>query len=187
MKLINLYFMRHGESQANQDGLLAGASESPITHRGRLQVSQAGHYLRGLDMHFDLIVSSPQARSLDTANALAEIIGYPEERVVVLDSLSERAFGSYEGESTEDLSTTNDLVISSTGGETEAQFMDRMTVCMDEIVNVSSSKQAKNVLIVSHSWVYRGLCAKVNNDYTTGDLSLRSRLKNANITYLAKI
>lgn len=187
MQSINVYFMRHGESQANDDGLVAGAGESPVTHRGKLQVAQAAYYLRERDIHFDLIISSPMTRSLDSAKALAEIIGYPEERIIALDSLSERGFGSYEGKPSSELDSANELVIASTGGESEAEFMERMKVCRAEIFNLSSSKEAKLVLIVSHSWVYRGLCAIVNEDYSAGDLGSRSRLKNANITFLTKM
>ena len=187
MQSIDIYFMRHGESEVNSHGLVAGASESPLTHRGKLQVRQAAHYLRERDIYFDLIISSPLTRALDSAKELAEVTGYPEERILTIDSLAERGFGFYEGKPSEELASASELVIASTGGETEEEFMKRMDVCKAEIYNLSSSKEAKLVLIVSHSWVYRGLCATINQDYSAGDLGSRSRIKNANITFLCKM
>lgn len=187
MQSIDVYFMRHGESEDNSRGLVAGASESPLTYRGQLQVSQAAHYLRERDIYFDLIISSPLTRALDSARELAEIIGYPEERIITIDSLAERGFGSYEGRPSVDLSSVDESVVGGSGGETEENFMDRMNACWEEIYKISSSKEAKLVLIVSHSWVYRGLCATINQDYSAGDLGSRSRIKNANITFLCKM
>lgn len=187
MPSINFYFMRHGESTANQQGLIAGSDDCELTHRGKLQVAQAAYYLRGQGIHFDLIVSSPQVRSLDTAEILAEGIGYPEERIISIRGLAERRFGSYEGTANEEGVSVNDYVITSSGGESEADFMQRMELCRAELYSVASSKQAKLVLIVSHSWVYRGLGALAKGDYTPGDLASRQRLKNANITFLDKM
>lgn len=187
MQSIDIYFMRHGESVVNSQGLVAGSRESPLTHRGKLQVRQVADYLRDRDVYFDLIISSPLSRALDSAREVAEVTGYPEERIITIDSLAERGFGAYEGKPSEDLSSANELVIASTGGETEDQFMQRMKVCQTEIYNLASSKEAKLVLIVSHSWVYRGLCATINQDYDARDLGSRSRIKNANITFLCKM
>src|SRR5690606_14158884 len=91
-----LYFIRHGLSELNAQGLYAGHTETPLTEEGRLQAKQAGQGATGLGI--DLIVSSPLERALETAQIVAHEIGYPEESIITDDRLIERHFGQLEAQ-----------------------------------------------------------------------------------------
>ena len=65
-----IYFVRHGESEANNLGLSAGSEfDTPLTDIGRKQAQKTGQDLK--DKNIQLIVSSSQGRAIETA----EIIG----------------------------------------------------------------------------------------------------------------
>ena len=93
-----LYLMRHGQSQANADQVIAGSHDSPLSPIGIKQAEFAGDTARQY-FRFDLIVSSPMDRALHTARIIAERIGYPAEKIWVIDDLHERDLGSVEGDS----------------------------------------------------------------------------------------
>ena len=90
-----LYIVRHGESEYNAKGLLAGITDIPLTDTGREQARQAGKQIVPLGITH--IVSSPLVRAYETAQIIAREIGFSAERIVVDSRLHERNFGALEG------------------------------------------------------------------------------------------
>lgn len=85
-------FARHGEAEANKRGLLAGAkTDSPLTEAGRDHARELSAALAG--RYVDLIVTSPLARASETAEIVAEDMGYTS-KVVAEPLFIERDFGS---------------------------------------------------------------------------------------------
>jgi broad specificity phosphatase PhoE len=82
-------FVRHGQSQANYDKVLA-APDSPLTDEGRAQAQKAGRELQGKGI--TRIISSPLLRARETADIIAKEIAYTGE-ITVIDDLRERGFG----------------------------------------------------------------------------------------------
>jgi broad specificity phosphatase PhoE len=72
-----MHFIRHGESQFNllyaQHGRDPGIHDAPLTPRGLTQAQAAGKKLAGKGI--TRIISSPYTRALQTASAIAEVIG----------------------------------------------------------------------------------------------------------------
>jgi broad specificity phosphatase PhoE len=66
---VTLYFVRHGESEANAAHRFAGRTDSPLTERGRRQADAVAETLASV--RFDRIVSSPLSRCRDTALVIA--------------------------------------------------------------------------------------------------------------------
>lgn len=67
-----IYFMRHGESQANAEGIFAGPSyHAPLTDLGRSQAQHEGVRIKNQGITFDRIISSPIERAKETAELLA--------------------------------------------------------------------------------------------------------------------
>lgn len=91
----HLYFIRHGLSVMNEQGLLAGSTDTPLAEMGVKQAHAAGQAARSLNI--DLIVASPLSRARSTATIIAEGIGYPVERILFDDRAKERHFGNMEG------------------------------------------------------------------------------------------
>ncbi|HVF78994.1 MAG TPA: phosphoglycerate mutase family protein [Solirubrobacteraceae bacterium] len=78
-----LWFLRHGEAEphdARQD------EDRRLTERGEEQSRAGGRALAALGISFQLVLSSPRIRALDTARLACEELGH--ERVVIDQSLS---------------------------------------------------------------------------------------------------
>ncbi len=93
-----IYFMRHGQSQANVEHINAGQMDSPLTEQGRQAAEKAGRYIRQELGRIDLIVSSTQSRARDTADIVAAKIGYPQEKIEYDERIREINIGTYSGQ-----------------------------------------------------------------------------------------
>ncbi len=92
--MTHLYFIRHGLSQLNTEGKVAGHTETPLTDEGKQQAQQAGKKAQNLGIEH--IISSPLSRAYDTAKIIAKEIGYPIDKIEVNPLFIERYFGSME-------------------------------------------------------------------------------------------
>lgn len=91
-----VYFIRHAETDALVDGVMAGGEyETSLTDHGRQQARAAGKALR--DKHIELIVSSPMERTKETAEIIADEVGIDRGTIIENELIIERAFGSYSG------------------------------------------------------------------------------------------
>lgn len=89
--------IRHGETELNCENRLTGWVDDDLTVKGR---SQALALANSLDEDFDLIVSSPLLRAVNTAKTIAA--KHPC-RIVLDAKLRERNFGSLNGKSWEEI------------------------------------------------------------------------------------
>ena len=64
-----LILVRHGQTLANKNHLLQGASDGPLTRQGQLEAERIGDCLRTFQI--DHVVSSDLVRAIDTAMAIA--------------------------------------------------------------------------------------------------------------------
>ncbi len=62
---MEIYLVRHGETQWNKEEVFRGRKDIPLNEAGRKQAAQAGAYFAGIPVK--RIVSSPLARSVETA------------------------------------------------------------------------------------------------------------------------
>ncbi len=74
----DLYFLRHGESRGNKDGVIQGRNHSHLTENGREQARAAGAWFRGKSI--DIILTSPLARAEQTARIIGETAGIAADR-----------------------------------------------------------------------------------------------------------
>ena len=92
-----IYFVRHGQAQANIDRVFAGCLlDSPLTQVGLEQADLTAKGLQGKT--FDMVVSSPLQRAKTTAERIAQRLGYSGE-IVQEALLIERNFGAATGAS----------------------------------------------------------------------------------------
>jgi len=136
-----LYFIRHGESELNVQRIFAGHLDTPLTARGREQAAIAGK--RAKDMSFDLIVSSPLRRALETAQIVAQAVGYPLDKIVVNDIFKERSFGTLEGKSWDEHEEAAD---DTNGVETDDSLLARAQQGLAFLQGLS----ADTILLVGH-------------------------------------
>lgn len=86
MKILTL--IRHAKSSWKDESLLD--LDRPLSKRGRRDAPMMGKRLAERGSYADLMISSPAARALATAEAIAEAIEYPEAEIVV----DERLYGA---------------------------------------------------------------------------------------------
>ena len=118
------FFIRHGQTAANRDGVRCGGeSDTHLTEPGREQARKAGLALRRRGEMPGLIVSSPLSRTIETAQILNARWGL---EVRVEPGLIERRLGAWNGRNVE---ATQPLLIAGEtppGGESDAVFRDRV-------------------------------------------------------------
>ncbi len=93
----HLYYIRHGQSQANADGIWSGRLDTPLSNRGIKEAQFTGKTAKTNNFKADLIITSPLIRASKTAEIVASYIGYNPEKIRVEPQLMERSFGNLEG------------------------------------------------------------------------------------------
>jgi probable phosphoglycerate mutase len=81
-----ILFVRHGETAVNVRGAALGRADPPLTERGEAQAVALGAALRAAGV--ERIRSSPLQRAVQTATAIADVVGRPveiDDRLVELD------------------------------------------------------------------------------------------------------
>lgn len=137
-------FMRHGESESNIEGVVAGWTDVALTARGRDQVAEAAERLAGAGI--TAIYSSHLTRAIDTAGIVAGRLGLD---VAVRPALAERKWGALEGRPPE----RRAVVEAPPGGESLDDFVARLMVGLAEAAPPGDGLP----LIVSHSGVFRAI------------------------------
>jgi len=72
-----LYLMRHAKSSWKDASL--SDQQRPLNKRGQRDAPEMGRRLRDKGLVFDRIISSPARRALNTAQRVAQTMGYPSE------------------------------------------------------------------------------------------------------------
>ena len=88
--VLDIYIVRHGQTQWNLEKKLQGSTDNPLNETGKKQAQELGQKLAGVK--FDHIYSSGLQRAKDTAAAFAS-----STPVTPLVQLNERSFGKFEG------------------------------------------------------------------------------------------
>jgi len=90
----NTFFvMRHGESECNVTGIINSDNsiKNNLTEKGKVQARESVQKLAGV---FDLIVTSPLARAVETAEIVREHLKLSKDKMIVDERLKEIQFGS---------------------------------------------------------------------------------------------
>ncbi|CAN5841331.1 hypothetical protein BH23ACT11_BH23ACT11_23910 [soil metagenome] len=150
---ILLSTIRHGLTELNRDKRVGGRVDAPLIEEGREQAREARQRFDGTP--FDVVISSPLSRVLETAEIIA---GVGREEVQVEESCIERSFGEMEGlapsqirEQLPQVSYTRidgvDYSLNPPGGETFEQLHDRAGRFFEETV---MSHRGKRVVLFCH-------------------------------------
>jgi len=137
-------FVRHGQSQANADIVIA-RKDSPLTLLGQEQAQKTGKNLRHEGI--TKIVCSPDTRARQTAEIIAREIGIDVSTIEIIDELHERRFGELENQPKQYESTWYSSVNDGFGMETKQELFDRMRRCLQKIRQISTQKLA----VVGHA------------------------------------
>jgi broad specificity phosphatase PhoE len=94
-----IYFVRHGETDWNVQGLIQGWTDTPLNEKGHAQARAVARALSAIpgfspDFHF---VVSPLLRARQTMGYIAEALSLDSGRVAVEPAVQELGFGVWEG------------------------------------------------------------------------------------------
>lgn len=162
---MNLYFIRHGETEANNKGLYYGKTDYELTSRGRDQSEKLSRLLSGID--FDSIYVSEKKRAIETAKIAVQ---KDSSEFIVDKRINEMNLGEFEGKSYTDIEKLYPKLWKKwcsdwkntvpPGGESYIQFYRRVRSFMEYILKCKDD----NVLIVTHSGIIRSVyCYVLNN------------------------
>lgn len=88
-----LFVVRHGQSEANAQGIAQGRADYPLSERGRVQARLTGEHLAAIGQ-IRAIYASPLLRAGETARLIAEPLGLVPAYV---DDLAEIDVGAFSG------------------------------------------------------------------------------------------
>ncbi len=155
-----LYLIRHGQTDANKNMIVMGATDVPLNDTGREQADSLGRRLN--DLEVDIVYSSPLRRAVDTGRRV-----FGGEKTFSYDArLQEFSFGEWEGMGFDDIARqypeTWEMWFKDwsrakiPGAETFTGFMDRVLTCLGEILE---RHKGERVAVISHGGCIRAILA----------------------------
>ena len=137
-------FVRHGQSQANADGIIAD-STSPLTQTGIDQAKKTGLEIK--DLGITTIVCSPYLRAQQTAEIIAGELGIDIAHIKIIEELRERYLGDYEGKpktkESEWYTQTDAPTL-----EPRQELFDRTNIALEKLKTIDTREV---VLVVGHA------------------------------------
>jgi isoleucyl-tRNA synthetase len=154
------HVMRHGQTEHNIKGLWDATPDTSdhLTEKGEHQVTAIAETLKSSAI--DVVITSPFARTLETATMVANQINVPEESIVLDERLSEWSVGpEYDGKPLEAFFTLRNAQEDRYGFKAEGgeSYLDVIKRAGEFIYDIEQKYQGKNILIVSHGAVTRAL------------------------------
>lgn len=163
--MVQLWLIRHGETEWSLSGAHTSRTDIPLTERGRERAEALKAYLNG--RRFDAVLTSPMQRARETCS----IAGYGWQAVPD-EGLKEWDYGVYEGKTTPEIRATQpDWSVwkdEITGGETVEQVGTRADGVIARALAAVPGGDGK-VALFAHAHILRILAARwIGQPPTTG-------------------
>lgn len=165
---MNIYLVRHGETDWNDKLLFQGHTDTYLNKNGLIQAKYIADEFKNIK--FEMIISSDLLRALETADIIKKITGF-KKKIIISKNLRERNYGSFEGKKYEYLRHKR----KNFDGEKDKVFFKRINNFFNSIIK---KYKGKNIIIVTHGGVVRQIISKILqlNDYK------KIRILNASIS-----
>ena len=184
--MTTLILIRHGESEANRQGVFAGQIDPDLQNRGKEQAKATARFIAE-NYKIDKIYSSDLTRAYKTGKALADLL---DLEIIKDKNLREVYAGKWEGMTFSDLAVTYkkdyDVWLNHIGkavcteGESVKQLGERV---MGEITRIAKENDRKTVAIATHATPIRAIQSIIQ----TGGLDQMENIPwvtNASVTVL---
>jgi broad specificity phosphatase PhoE len=149
---LNVYFIRHGQTEWSLSGQHTGTTDIPLTARGEDEARELIPWLK--QVRFGLVLTSPRRRARHTC----ELVGLGQEAQIEPD-LAEWDYGDYEGKLSSDIHKKrpdwNVLRDGCPGGEMPVQVSDRADRIVARLCTMTG-----NVALFSHGQFGLALAAR---------------------------
>ncbi|MDP9195372.1 MAG: histidine phosphatase family protein [Pseudomonadota bacterium] len=141
----SFWFVRHGESEANRDGIRSGQMDTPLTDLGRRQALDLVPALAPLDPAPQRLVTSTLSRARETAQIINRHLDLPVSEEA---GLCEQHYGECQGQKIKTVIARHgpDWVLQPPGGETFEDFGLRIVRTLETILFADAALP----LIVGH-------------------------------------
>lgn len=163
--MTRIYFIRHGESEANKAGFFAGWFDAPLTERGVKQANLTAEFLQSVA--FDAFYASDLSRAYDTGCAVAALRSMPVE---ASRALREVNAGTWEGRLVEEIAACYPAEYASwkeqvglytfPEGESVAGMQQRVR---EEVEAIARRHPGQTVCVATHATPIRVMEAVWNN------------------------
>ena len=164
MKILD--FVRHGLSQDLVHDIRS-RPDTPLVDRGREQVRSTGIAMRRQGVRYDVILSSPLPRALETAEIIASQVSYDADNILTDPELVERDWGEYSGKS-------NEWIYAQIGREPSAfdalpgvETLEELQARAARVFNRTKTRNEGRILIVGHGQFARALRCHVKGQRPT--------------------
>lgn len=154
---VELWLIRHGETEWSLSGAHTSTTDIPLTAHGRQRAVELGEFLKGAE--FTKVFTSPMSRARETC----AIAGFGDHAVVVA-GLHEWDYGESEGKTTKEMRAkyndplwgvwTREIV----GGETVEQVGDRADAVISQAL--AGAPDDSKVALFAHAHILRILAAR---------------------------
>ena len=184
---MDLYLVRHGETESNIERRYQGWTESPLSQAGISQAEKAAHFLGRHNLSG--LYCSDLSRAFHTARVIGSGSGLKPEATPLLREIN---FGSWEGMTFNEIEQQYGNEIrnwlddpfkrSAPGGETLEQVCARMKSFLEHLEQQAGDGQS--IAVVSHGGSIRALLFDVIGMNTAGFWDLK--VENASISLIRK-
>lgn len=162
---MQIYIVRHGETEANEKGYLQGWSNSSLNNNGINLAVLTGRGLRGV--RFDYCISSPLDRAVQTAKIILHESGNTVD-IRLDDRLKEINFGNKErvdirSDVAARFLTAPDILYRFPNGESISQVIERTQTFIKELI---CKDDDKTYLISTHGCAMRAMLNYLYDDST---------------------
>ncbi len=155
--VLRLLFIRHGETQWNQESRFQGIRDIPLNENGKNQGQKAADFLQEIQIDFG--VSSPLLRPKETAELILQY--HPNISLDLRSPLTEICHGLWEGKLEAEIEANfpgmlkqwkeAPETVQMPEGETLQEVWDRAVACWQEIVkDYSQDANPKTGIVVAH-------------------------------------
>ncbi|MDD4113200.1 MAG: histidine phosphatase family protein [Herbinix sp.] len=170
---MNIYLIRHGETDWNLIGKVQGREDIPLNDTGKSQAKKCAIALQSTGIK--TIISSPLKRAVETANIIANIHNGME--VIIDEDLIERDFGDLSG-----MTYDRRKYFDTFGHEETMESLDKLSKRLIDCIQRYAIKYLdQDIVMISHGAAINSVIM-VLSDGEKG--SGKTRLKNACISIL---
>jgi len=168
--------VRHGQTDFNANGIVQGRINIPLNAKGKKQSSTLADIFLSKDEQFDIIISSPLSRALETAHIIAKKMNY-QKYIRVDHQFVERDFFHLDGLPVGDaMPLVRQKNYTYDGYENDELLISRIAKATLKLASNTSENKA---LLIAHSHVIKALRVYVDpQKYSFMDL-----VDNADIIY----
>ena len=161
---MQLYLVRHGETDWNLQRRIQGSTDIPLNDTGRAQARETGRLLARRS--WDAIYASPLTRAFETARIIAGEVGLPGPTAV--PELVERNYGAVEGMTGDEIEASYPNNADVPGREEREAVVLRV---LPALLDIANRHAGQSVLVVGHGGVIRSILGAVDPDGTHGMIS----------------